>query len=215
MQDYIASAKKSYNEIPEPDMAKMHAHDSYELYCFLRGDAKYSVEGSFYELRPGDIMIMKRAEAHCLIINSLEPYERYVIHFYPEAILGEDREDILRFIDERPLGKFNRFPASLFKNKHWEYYFEKICGGKPYEQRIFLTALIFELAEAFPEIKNEEQKTENFSNIIAYINEHISENISLDHICSYAFLSKSQLNRKFKAITGSTVWEYITVKKLM
>lgn len=215
MQNYIASASKSYSEIPEGYMVKMHAHECYELYCFLGGDAKYSVEGSFYDLRPGDILIMKRAEAHSLIINSPEPYERFVIHFYPEAILGDEKESILRFIDDRPLGKYNHFPATLFKQKHWIYYFEKICSGEPYEQRIFLTALIYELMEVFPEIKNEEQKTENFSRIIKYINEHISENISLDDVCTYAFLSKSQLNRKFKAITGSTVWEYITVKKLM
>lgn len=29
------------------------------------------------------------------------------------------------------------------------------------------------------------------------------------------YISKSQLNRKFKRITGSTVWEYILTKRLI
>lgn len=216
MPEYLIQCQRNSDEIPQLDIVHMHAHESYEIYCFLKGDAKYSVEGNFYELKPGDILVMKRAEAHSLIIKSQVPYERYVINFYPEAVLGETRDQIMDFIYKRPLGKFNRFPASLFKQKNWIYYLEKMCKAeKEDEQRIYLTVLLNELKSAFPEIKKRQQKNENFSNTISFINDHITENITLEDICRYSFLSKSQLNRKFKSITGSTAWEYVTVKRLM
>ena len=181
----------------------------------MRGDAKYSVEGNFYDLKPGDILIMKRAEAHSLIIKSLAPYERYVINFYPEAILGDNKDEIMEFIYNRPLGKFNQFSANYFKQKNWIYYIEKIINSDEYEQRIYLTVLLSELKSAFPKVENKEQKSDAFPKILTFINQHLTERITLEDICRHSFLSKSQLNRKFKAITGATAWEYVTVKRLM
>lgn len=209
------AALKSYDEIPGDNIGQMHAHEYYEIYCFLTGDAQYSVEGNFYDLKPGDILVMKRAEVHSLMIKSPLPYERYVVHFHPEAILGNNRDEIMSFIYNRPLGRFNRYSASHFKQKNWLYYLERIIKTDGYEQQIYLTVLLNELKNAYPQIKNKQQNNENFSNIITFINDHITEAMTLEDICRYSFLSKSQLNRKFKAITGSTAWEYVTVKRLM
>ena len=203
-------------EHPIVGIFHMHAHESYEIYCFSSGDAKHSVEGNFYDLKPGDFLIMRRAEVHSLILRSEMPYERYVINFYPSDILGENPEELIDFINRHPLGKHNRFPFSMFKQKNWLYYIDQICKSTdPKEQRIYLTVLVNELKNAFPEIEKREQKTENFSNILAFITEHITEKITLEDICRISFLSKSQLNRKFKAVTGTTAWEYVTVKRLM
>lgn len=215
MLNCYLEAEKTYTVSPSPDFVKMHTHDCYEIYCFLEGDAKYSVEGNFYDLRPGDILIMKKAEAHSLIIKSSQPYGRYVINFSPEAVLGENSAELLRFIDERPLGKFNRFPASMFKQKNWLYYLESLCKADLNEQRIYLTVLLNELKKAYPDIKSTRLIDDCFSSVIGYINDHITENITLADICDFSFLSKSQLNRKFRAITGTTAWEYITVKRLL
>ncbi|MBR7133153.1 MAG: helix-turn-helix transcriptional regulator [Clostridia bacterium] len=214
MPNYIQTEKK-YDISPTPDCVHLHTHDCYEIYCFLEGDAKYTVEGNFYDLRPGDILIMKKAEAHRLIIKSNAPYKRYVVNFYPEAVLGENAKELLDFIDNRPLGKYNRFPASLFKQKNWLYYLESLCKAEQDEQRIYLTVLLNELKKAYPQIKGTRLIDDCFSSVIGYINEHITENITLADICDFSFLSKSQLNRKFKAITGTTAWEYITVKRLL
>lgn len=45
--------------------------------------------------------------------------------------------------------------------------------------------------------------------VLEYINNHISESISIDSICSKFHMSKYHFCRKFKAITGVSVMEYI------
>ena len=39
--------------------------------------------------------------------------------------------------------------------------------------------------------------------------------MTLESICEKFYISKSQLNRRFKRVIGSTVWEYVTTKRLI
>ena len=50
--------------------------------------------------------------------------------------------------------------------------------------------------------------------IIAYINDHLTEELSLELLSKRFYLSKPQLSRQFKQITGSSVWEFIMIKRL-
>ena len=66
---------------------ELHLHKSFEIFCFISGNADYMVEGKIYSLRPGCIMLMRNTELHKVLINTNEPYERYVINFYPEELI--------------------------------------------------------------------------------------------------------------------------------
>ena len=185
------------------------------FFCFISGDAKYFVEGTIYSLKSGDILIMKKAEAHSLLINSCVPYERIVINFNADAVLGNP--DLIDFIDNRPLGTHNRYPASIFKNTNWLYYLKKICSAESMnEKQIYLTVLLTELSKNYSKIQeNIPPAKDNIIDIISYINTHLTENLSLDIICNNFYISKAQINRKFKQMTGSTVWQYILTKRLL
>ena len=209
------NAEHNYTQVPDLDKFHMHTHETYELYCFLSGDAKYFVEGTIYTLKSGDIVIMKKSEAHTLLIKSCIPYERIFINFNADAILGD--RGILDFIDNRPLGSNNRYPASVFKETHWYYYLKKICSAKNiHEKQAYLTVLLIELRDNYPKIcENTPPEKDNIIEMIDYINMHLTENLSLDFLCNHFYISKVQINRKFKQMTGSTVWQYILAKRLL
>lgn len=50
--------------------------------------------------------------------------------------------------------------------------------------------------------------------ILTYINQNISEKLSIDELASHFFLSSSYLCRIFKAATGTTINKYITAKRI-
>ncbi len=50
--------------------------------------------------------------------------------------------------------------------------------------------------------------------ILTYINQHISEPLSIDELSDHFFLSSSYLCRIFKAATGTTINKYITAKRI-
>ena len=211
--------RASRNRTEKPELASytMHTHDTYEIYCFWEGDADYFVEGTVYSLKSGDILLLKKAEAHSLMIRSLCPYERLTVHFNDAAILGQQREQLCAFLNERPLGQYNRYSASVFKNTNWIYYMNQICNSKNVaKRRLYLTILLWELMEEFPRVSHgDTAEKDSITEVISYINDHLTEKLSLEHICETFYMSKAQLNRRFKKATGSTVWEYIMTKRLV
>ena len=104
MKPYI-SAVKNYTEKPNLALFKRHTHDNYEIFWFLSGNAKYFVEGNIYDLKPNDILIIKKSETHALLINDPAPYCRYVIHFNAAALPQPQRQGFISILDNKPLGK--------------------------------------------------------------------------------------------------------------
>ena len=216
MNNTFLRASKTLTQNPSLNDFYMHTHDFYEIYCFLSGNAKYFVEGNIYSLKHGDILFIKKAEAHSLQITSLTPYERVVINFNAAAAANNETKNILYYFDNLPLGKGNRFPFSKFKNKHWLYYIDKILSCKNSETKeLYLSVLINEMYDCSTDVLNIYTEQDGFSDIISYLNSNITEPLTLDGICERFYISKSQLNRKFRRMTGSTVWEYITAKRLI
>ncbi len=210
------SGAKNHTEKPDLDLFKKHTHDYYEIFCFLSGDAKYFVEGNIYDLKPNDILIIKKAEAHTLMINRCIPYTRYVINFNAAALTDAHRDALISVIDEKPLGKANRIPSSEFEKNMWLYYMDNIVNAQSIEtKRLYLTVLLRELCQNIRKTVEEHPSTTTGEKLIEYINRNLMSITSLDEICTEFYITKTHLNRKFKAITGSTVWDYITVKRLI
>ena len=93
---------------------------------------------------------------------------------------------------------------------------EKIISSKNDSiKKLYLSVLINELYECRDEALKLQTEQDSFSDIIAYLNARITENLTLDSICESFYISKSQLNRKFRRMIGSTVWEYVTAKRLI
>jgi AraC-like DNA-binding protein len=51
--------------------------------------------------------------------------------------------------------------------------------------------------------------------ILAYVNEHLFEEISIQSIADAFYRSPSQISRIFQQATGNSLWKYVTIKRLM
>lgn len=198
--------------------AVMHSHDTYEIYCFLDGRIEYIVEGRRYVMERGDVMIMRKGEVHMFDRRSPSRYERIGIHFdVPQEWNFLDLSKLLACFNDRPSGKFNHYPARMFPHNQWISWLRKICQTEdPQKQLCYLLPLLCDLSEAFsvvrasPVVAAKDQAAE----VMKYINQNLGEELSLDTIAGKFFISKAQLQRSFRRSAGTTVWEYITVKRL-
>ena len=105
----------SYTDDPSPVAEKfvMHTHFFTELFYFVGGDAVYHVEGSEYALQPGDILLIRPAEAHYVELRSSVPYKRIVLHFDSDILLPFDPErKLLQPLNNRDPGKGNLYRKS-------------------------------------------------------------------------------------------------------
>ncbi len=202
---------------PTQGDCSMHIHnDSHEIYCFRSGDAWYSVEGNRYPLEPGDLMLMRKGEVHHLIVRSDAYYERSVVNFDLPPEMDPDGLLLAPF-NQRPLGKYNHYRAALFPDAHWMLYLEKIgAAEEPQRKWCYLLPLLSDLYDCFEQLKhtNPQAEKDRAAGVIQYINRHLGDALSLELLAGQFYLSKAHLNRIFRQSTGTTVWEYIVVKRL-
>lgn len=223
-QDHDLYAHHKLDTQPNPNEFVMHTHDYLEIFCFLNGDANYIVEGNHYPLQPGDILIMRTTEAHRAQINAVKPYERISLHFKPELLNRFDPEHhLLRPFYDRPLGMGNQYFAADFRDASYIDYLKKSVScekDSPIIKFTLITNLfgfLIELNDAFdrkPKADTYAPADNLILSLIDYINRHLFEDLSLHALCSTFFISQTQANKLFRAATGTSIWNYILIKRL-
>ena len=206
----------------ENNFFRLHNHkDTQEIFIFLQGDAEFLVEGTRYSLHPYDIILAQNFEMHNIHHNNPAIYERIVIDIDNSFFVKHNCESYKEIFTNRPLGVNNCIPASAV-----------IKYGIPdLLKRLFLylndsddngiaaLSSIIELLYLLNRIGTKTDKgsfhNDQIKDIILYINDHLTELLSLDDIASRFYISKCHLCRSFKKYTGYTVNQYVTHKRLL
>ena len=190
---------------PQQKGFEMHLHDHLEIYLFISGKAKYVVEGNEYDLSPGNLLLLRDSESHCINFLNDSPYERYVLHLNPAFIDAVDpQHQLLQPFYDRPLGVDNMYRPSEFPNTSALSYFKSMCieTDDNYNTRLAvmtnLLPLLRDVGSAFQKRKEPDLHSSVTGQITAYINEHLFEDISVQTIASQFFMSVSQIERIFK-----------------
>lgn len=202
----------------------MHAHERMELFYFISGGGFYNIEGSQYELHPGDIFVMRNAETHKLLINPNIPYERISVHFSPAFLSSMDPDgQLLRPFIDHPLGQSNQYLRDMINEDLLTQLYSRLCNQQIPPDKIHLQAMIYlppllqEIcnANSIHKIRTETEDQSLAYQLVAFINCYLFDDISLETVCNHFFISKSQVNRIFMQSTGTSIWRYITIKRLL
>jgi len=218
--DHDFDLSHTLTPVPDPDNFKLHTHAKLELYYFCQGKGIFHIEGSDYLLEPGDLLLMQSTEAHYIELDVTVPYERKVLHMSDAALRSIDPNGILLrpFLDRKP-GKQNLYKHHQFRNG-CEHYFDTMLLPSD-EPRVHIFAGVIGLLHELVCIR---AQADSFTDtvhdtpayrIIRYLNKNLDKNILLEDICQQFYISKSQLCRVFRASTGTTVRQYLTLKRLI
>ncbi len=211
----------TYDEHPKAENFQMHAHEWMEIFYLISGKCSYLVEGNRYDLQPGDIIILRAAETHMLDIGEDEPYERIAIHFSPALLSAfPGCERFLKPFVDRPLGQRNLYRSgeagdSRLAAAFAGFNFDDIRDVKVNLMSrlvLFLTVLSADFEKQNDTVSGGDSFQ---SQLVAYVNEHLFEDISLQSISDAFYRSRSQISRVFRQSTGSPLWEYVTIKRLL
>lgn len=213
--------KQLREEHPDPDAFPMHAHENFEILLFISGDITYWVEGTPYRPQPKDILLFNIAETHKVVVNSDKPYERMVIQMNKSLFSEIDPEHNLfhPFVSRR-LGVSNLISPSDFNDNFWEACISRLSIAEKSCKIQVLSSFLPFLNELCTAFKNSQSRSKNYghqlsSKIVNYINENIRSELTPEKIADEFFISRSKLYNIFRETTGSGVWEYIIVKRLL
>ncbi len=199
-----------------PDKCPMHTHDRIELYYFISGNCKCLVEGTEYILKPGDIAVIRPYESHTMRWHGNTPYERVVIMVSPQFLKEFDTDGkIMQSLNSRPAGTGNIFKKDMLSSSLVHDAIESIDENTSFAAAVARILLILtETHEGALSMGNLSRSNSVCARIIDYINENIYSQITVEDISDKFFISRSQINRLFKKNTGSSVYKYITTKRM-
>ena len=211
----------------EPLTVEFHQHPFYEIFFFLSGNVNYIIEGRNYNLRPGDILLTGSLDIHRPDIHPGKPYERIVIWLADDLftqlrdLFGDDLSACFtdaahkdyRLIrpDSQNITELKRICARMSEAKH-----SKELGSSALVCA-YMTEFLVKVSRAYYDtpdtIKNDVTENEKVNQILLYINENLSEDLSLDRLASRFYISKYYLSRQFKQFTGFSLYQYIAFKR--
>lgn len=203
-----------------------HYHDFYEIFCFIDGNVDYWVDGRLYHLQPGDIFLIHPTELHKPIPRAeTEQYERIVLWIDKTFLSGIDGGILERCFDTTlptyrkvlRLVPHERNTVLALAQTLAEEFNNDAFGSAACTYGLLLQFMtqINRIALARSTDSNEPYSTSTFvSDVLAYIQKHYQEPLSLDSLATHFFVSKYHLSHEFKKSVGTGVHRYITLKRL-
>lgn len=205
----------------------LHTHPYYEFMFFVQGDAVMVTGNRTFKLEPGDMILIPPGVPHHSIIKNPDVlYQRFIIWISAELYghlskLSPDYNLVFSLSAEKGCYRhhydtleFNNIQTYIFeilRERHFERY------GRDARIQILIQSLILSINRTAyetihpPVLKKE---ADLYQKIIDYIDSHLSENISLDSIAEYFYVSKSHVSHTIKMGTGLSTNRYIKKKRL-
>lgn len=207
---------------------KTHYHDFDKITIFIKGKVSYMIEGKSYELKPYDIVLVKHNDMHQLSVDNREIYERIIVYISPSFMNAYKTESYdLNFCFQKAKEEQSnvlRIPSleksSLFRSivRLEKSFADEGYATELYRQVLFLEFMVHLNRAALKnhlEFIDTENNHSKVSEILQYINDHLTDELSIDRIADNFFVSKYYMMRQFKQETGYTMGNYISRKRLL
>ncbi len=207
-----------------------HYHEFDKLILFLGGRVTYTIEGVTYFLKPWDMLLVQHNMIHKPVIDSTEPYERVVIWLGREWLAshsdpGEELDScfdsarrqgfhLLRTDAERRLYYMNIIDQLEASLRSEEFGARRLSDALCQQLLIGVNRDILRYRTAQEE-KDSYRMDPKMEEIIRYIEAHLAEELTVDILAKQFYLSRYYLMHRFKAVTGYTLHQYISQKRLL
>ena len=190
----------------------------------------YVVEGVTYFLQPWDLLLVGHDLIHRPIIDPAEPYERVVIWLGREWL--ERRSDpgealdtcfdttrergfhLLRFDAERRLHYMQRIQQLEEALRGRSFGAARMADTLCQQMLIDVNRDVLRSRTAQEE-RDSYRVDPKMEEVLRYILDHLGEELTVESLSKRFFISRYYLMHRFKAVTGYTVHQYISQKRLL
>lgn len=204
----------------------------YKIFYFLTGNKKFHIDDYVYDIRPGDLFLVNQKQWHYISLDvPTEDHERFVFFLYPDflASVSTRQSNLSSCFMHDPENPKHRISLSLSDQETFLNFIRKFSDSCEFGQDLLDHCTLLELLifvnrifrNSPPPILTTSAndtlflvKSEQIKKILIYIDEHITEDLSLAVLSGKYFLNATYLCRLFKENTGMTIQKYITAKRI-
>lgn len=204
---------------------EFHYHEFCKLVLFVSGQGEYMVEDRHYSLQAGDILLIGNGRIHRPEFTCGTEYERFIFYISPDFLTKQSVEECrLEELFDDAHGHVLRLEKGQYK-KIFELAerLEEELKKESYGKSILANCLLLQLLVSVGRYRDlgqqemEEQREisdERIKRMLGYMEGHLSENLSVEHLSEKFYISKFHMMRLFKKETGQSVYEYLMERRL-
>lgn len=191
-------------------MSDLHSHPHYEIYFLVKGKRSFFLSNKMYSLEGPVVVIIPPYVMHKTEGGPYERFNVYVTANYLngfqskilkskalDTLIPDDNqiERLTEILEEMIAIKDSRYKVDITKTlfSYYAYLLDKL-----------------ETEDAAPITTSADKKHSLVTlKVIAYLNEHYREKLTLDDLAEKFFISKSSLNYNFKNAISSTPMDFL------
>ena len=203
-----------------------HYHEFCKLLFLVSGQGNYFVDGKRYLLSAGDLVLIGSRSVHKPELAEGSTYERIIIYISPDYLQQMSTQDcdllslfsgshghVLRLKEQRRKAVFS-LVSKLERDLSQEAF------GRTILSQADLLHLLVELGRSMedsatnlprPSVPENRRVVE----IMEYLDRNLAEEIDMDALAERFFISKYYMMRLFQKETGTTIYGYLTQKRLL
>lgn len=207
---------------PAIHLREIHTHDFFELYIHLNGFPRLYVDNKIVTLQRGSLMIFPPFVMHGIISqDAIRNYERVVL-FISSGMLHQLGQGLLPLeqrlldctrrtgyhyqLDEETLSLCTSCIDRVAQNTGDERPESRLAD---YAAMTEFLLQILRVTQEAPMLQSAQPSPDTIQRVMAYINEHYAQPLTLEEIADAFFISKSYLSHEFVRYTNTSVYEYI------
>lgn len=206
-----------------------HRHDGYEIYLFIKGNINFYFENACFHLDCGTLIAISPNEFHRAVCLDSTTYERISINIKMSYVqqLSTPNSNLCSCF-ERNLGGVIHI-ARLSQQEVNEFiilshqmqnaydsneYGNDILRSSYLSQLLIITNLLLQDNKSVRLEENQNIMPKFLADTIQFIDDNITENITLKMLSEQIYLNGTYISRQFKEHTGITLQKYIINKKI-
>ena len=188
---------------------ELHTHEELEIYINLTGDVSFLVENNLYPLGRGDIIVARPGEHHHCVYRS----EALHKHFWILLRYEKDKE-LFEFLKDLDVNFIS--PPGKVKNEIIDLCYSMLNEDLQKLDKFYCFLRLMKILKMSKKDNIEvNYLPEEFTKVLEYIDEHITENLKVTDIANTFFLSESTIERRFREYLEIKPLEFIRKKKMI
>ena len=203
-----------------------HYHEFCKLLLLNAGSGSDVVDSQRYQLQPGDVVLIDSNRVHKPEIDPDCDYERTIIYIDPTflkqesaggcdltACFGDAQGHVLR-LSPSQYKTISVICEDLEKELAHDSFGREVLG-KALLLKLLVTLRRYQQQESASFPMPMQPKNDRILDVLRYLDEHICEDLEINHLADHFFISKYHLMRLFHKETGSTIHAYVIQRRLL
>lgn len=209
----------------------IHLHDACEVFMALTSDIRYYIEGTYYDMKQGDIIITNDKEVHRPTMTKEHAYDRMYIMFRPDLFepLTPYNLPLFNIFIERQKGRQNLIRSGHPLYPRAKLLFERsvnLNNAPTVKERFEQQLLVMELFITLDTMHKDQYDAATYHSeastpidqrvekILHDISQHFNEPYDLNALATRHFMDRYYMCHLFKTHTGFSIMEYIQSKRI-